>query len=128
VIGLLVLSSGGCSMVSSVISTGARSAVIIATNSDGSAAPAPSRETMQALLSEHFLWLADDKRGAQWIAHVEVHPATNALAAPALTFLGMEKNPAWRPLEVSSPTGNVSQTGFRDMNTWSVNQRSGWSR
>jgi hypothetical protein len=122
---LLALSGAGCSMVSSVISTGARSAVVVATNADGSPAAAPPREEMKALLSQHFLWLADDKRGAQWIAFVEVYPSTSPLQAQELTFVRMEKNPAWRPLEVSTPVGNLSQPGFRDMNSWSVSQSPG---
>ena len=127
-IGLLALAASGCSMVSSVISTGARSAIIVVTNEDGSAAPAPPRDEVKSLLAQLFLWLADDKRAAQWIAFVAVHPTTSPFQPVELTFVGMEKNPTWRPLEVSSPIGNITEGAFRDMNAGLSSQRSGRPR
>jgi hypothetical protein len=67
--------------------------------------PTPSRDELKSELSRHFLWLADDRRAAQWIAYVEVRTPPTPLQPFGLTVREVKKNPDWRPLEVSTPLG-----------------------
>ena len=87
---------------------GARTAVVQLEWSEppapGASAPeVPPSGELKAVLARRFLWLTDDKRAAQWIARVDVRPPATPLEPFELTVLSVEKNSAWRPLEVSSP-------------------------
>ena len=100
--------SSGCSYVSGVVSTGARSAIVVlvrpeVTTAGSAPLPMPSRDEIKSALSHHFLWLADDERAGQWIAYLEARTPPTPLQPFALTLLEVKKNPAWDPLAVSSP-------------------------
>lgn len=104
----LVAASASCTMVSSFISTGARSAIVVlirpeVANAGSAALPMPPRDQIQAALSKRTLWLADDKRAAQWIAYVEVRTPGNPLQPFGLTVVEVSKNPDWNPWAVSTP-------------------------
>src|SRR3954465_11871578 len=79
-VGFLVLLSSSCTFVS----TGARSAIVVLVRSEvtttGSAPLAmPPQNEIKTALSRRFLWLADDKRAAQWIAYIDVRPSPTPL-------------------------------------------------
>jgi hypothetical protein len=102
--GVFAMASGGCTMVS----TGARSAVVMLVRQDVSGANAaaleiPPRKELSSLLSSRFLWLVDDKRAAQWVAYVDVRTPPTPLQPFGLTLLEVRKNPNWQPSTVSDP-------------------------
>lgn len=104
----LVAAAGGCSMVSSVISTGARSAIVVLIRPEVSEAgsgslPMPPRDEIKTALSKRTLWLADDNQAAQWIAYVEVRTPDNPLQPLGLTVVEVSTNPDWNPRAVSTP-------------------------
>ena len=99
-----VAASCGCTL----ISTGARSAIVVLVRSEVTTAgsgplPMPPRDEIKAALSQRTLWLADDKRAAQWIAYLEVRTPPTPLQKFGLTVVEVKKNPAWDPLAVSTP-------------------------
>jgi hypothetical protein len=63
----------------------------------------PPRDEIRSTLSQRFLWLADDKRAAQWIAYIDVRTPPTLLQPFGLTVVEVKKNPDWRPWEVSTP-------------------------
>jgi hypothetical protein len=94
----------GCTL----ISTGARSAIVVLVRSEVTTAgsgslPMPPRDEIKSALSQRTLWLADDKRAAQWIAYIEVRPPPTPLQQFGLTVVEVRKNPDWDPLAVSTP-------------------------
>ena len=101
---VFVAASCGCTL----ISTGARSAIVVLVRSEVTAAgsgslPMPPRDEIKSALSQRTLWLADDKRAAQWIAYIEVRTPPTPLQRFGLTVVEVKKNPAWDPSAVSTP-------------------------
>ena len=101
---VFVAASCGCAL----ISTGARSAIVVLVRSEVTTAgsgslPMPPRAEIKSALSQRTLWLADDKRAAQWIAYIEVRTPPTALQQFGLTVVEVRKNPDWNPLAVSTP-------------------------
>ena len=101
---VFVAASCGCTL----ISTGARSAIVVLVRSEVTAAgsgslPMPPRDEIKSALSQRTLWLADDKRAAQWIAYIEVRTPPTPLQQFGLTVVEVRKNPDWDPLAVSTP-------------------------
>ena len=101
---VFVAASCGCTL----ISTGARSAIVVLVRSEvttgGSGSlPMPPRDEIKSALSQRTLWLADDKRAAQWIAYIEVRTPPTPLQQFGLTVVEVRKNPDWDPLAVSTP-------------------------
>ena len=101
---VFVAASCGCTL----ISTGARSAIVVLVRSEVTTAgsgslPMPPRDEIISALSQRTLWLADDKRAAQWIAYIEVRTPATPLQQFGLTVVEVKKNPAWDPLAVSTP-------------------------
>ena len=99
-----VAASCGCTLVS----TGARSAIVVlirseVTTAGSSRLPMPPRDEIKSALSQRALWLADDKRAAQWIAYIEVRTPPSPLQQFGLTVVEVRKNPDWDPLAVSTP-------------------------
>ena len=100
----VVAASGGCTLVS----TGARSAIVVLIRNEVTTAgsgrlPMPPRDEIKSALSQRALWLADDKRAAQWIAYIEVRTPPSPLQQFGLTVVEVKKNPDWNPLAVSTP-------------------------
>jgi hypothetical protein len=103
-IGAVLALSSGCTLVS----TGARSAIVVLVRKDvttaGSAPlPMPPRDEIKAVLMQRTLWLADDKRGAQWIAYIDVGMPPTPLQPFSLSVVEVIKNPDWDPVAVSTP-------------------------
>lgn len=101
---VLVAASSGCTWVS----TGARSAIVVlirteVTTVGSGSLPMPPRDEIKSALSQRTLWLADDKRAAQWIAYIEVRTPPTPLQPFGLTVVEVKKNPDWNPLAVSTP-------------------------
>ena len=101
---VFVAISCGCTFVS----TGARSAIVVLVRSEVTTAgsgslPMPPRAEIKSALSRRTLWLADDKRAAQWIAYIEVRTPPTPLQQFGLTVVEVRKNPAWNPSAVSTP-------------------------
>lgn len=121
-LGLLLLGSAGCAFVS----TGARSAMVVlvreeVTTPQSPALPMPPREELKAALAKRFLWLADDTRGAQWIAYVSVHTPPTPLQPFGLSVVEVKKNPKWQPWAVSDPlatrdSGTASSFRLQEQN------------
>ena len=105
---VFVAASCGCTLVSTLVSTGARSAIVVLVRSEVTTAgsgslPMPPRDEIKSALLQRTLWLADDKRAAQWIAYLEVRTPPTPLQKFGLTVVEVKKNPAWDPLAVSTP-------------------------
>ena len=101
---VFVAASCGCTWVS----TGARSAIVVlirteVTTPGSGSLPMPPRDEIKSALSRRTLWLADDKRAAQWIAYMEVRTPPTPLQPFGLTVVEVRKNPDWNPLAVSTP-------------------------
>jgi len=101
---VFVAGSCGCTL----ISTGARSAIVVLVRSEVTIAgsgslPMPPRDEIRSALFQRTLWLADDKRAAQWIAYIEVRTPPTPLQKFGLTVVDVRKNPAWDPSAVSTP-------------------------
>jgi hypothetical protein len=100
--GAILALVSGCTLVS----TGARSAIVVlrnpTTTASSSAGLNPTRDEIKAALSQRHLWLAEDKRAAQWIAYIDVHPAPTPLQPFDLTVVEVRKNPDWDPEAVTS--------------------------
>jgi len=105
---VFVAASCGCTLVSTLVSTGARSAIVVLVRSEVTTAgsgslPMPPRDEIKSALSQRTLWLADDKRAAQWIAYIEVRTPPTPLQRFGLTVVEVKKNPDWDPAAVSTP-------------------------
>jgi hypothetical protein len=101
---VFVAVSWGCTL----ISTGARSAIVVLLRSEVTTAgsgslPMPPRDEIKSALLQRTLWLADDKRAAQWIAYIEVRTPPTPLQPFGLTVVEVRKNPHWDPAAVSTP-------------------------
>src|SRR5688572_10103665 len=101
---VVVAASWGCTL----ISTGARSAIVVLVRSEVTTAgsgslPMPPRDEIKSALSQRTLWLADDKRAAQWIAYIEVRTPPTPLQQFGFSVVEVRKNPGWDPSAVSTP-------------------------
>jgi hypothetical protein len=130
-VALLAIASG-CTLVS----TGARSAVVVLvrneTTTPGSRPlPMPPRDEIKAALSQRYLWLADDKRAAQWVAYIDVRTPPTPLQPFGLTVVEVRKNPDWDPEAVSGSGGaapSAEAHGLLDQSEAAERMRSSRSR
>lgn len=96
---------GGCTF----LSTGARTAYVVVERSGPPDLVAPltspvARDQAKSQLEAKHLWVTDDVCGAKWLAVFNVSSETEQAKSSTLTLRRLERNPAWDPLAVSSPS------------------------
>jgi hypothetical protein len=102
---LLASFLGGCNF----ISTGARTAFVVIERPGSTERVSPftyraARDQAEPLLDAKYLWVTDDVRGAKWLAVFAVSTEPDPTQPATLALSRLERNPAWDPAAVSSPS------------------------